>query len=66
MMTLENNFRTIVINICGVLITNDLHVCRYGLSGQEVLDNVVYARAFNTDHQQDLVVEAAALMSESR
>ncbi|KAK3733359.1 hypothetical protein QZH41_013685 [Actinostola sp. cb2023] len=39
---------------------------RYSLSGQEVLDNVVYARAYNTDHQQELVVEAAALMSESR
>ncbi|KXJ22279.1 DNA repair protein RAD51 homolog A [Exaiptasia diaphana] len=39
---------------------------RYGLSGQEVLDNVVYARAYSTDHQQELLVEAAALMSESR
>jgi len=25
--------------------------CRYGLSGQDVLDNVAYARAYNSDHQ---------------
>jgi len=24
---------------------------RYGLNGDDVLDNVAYARAYNTDHQ---------------
>ena len=39
---------------------------RYGLNGEEVLDNVAYARAYNADHQQSLLVHASALMSESR
>lgn len=32
----------------------------------EVLDNVAYARAYNTDHQTQLLIEASAMMSESR
>ncbi|KAA0185890.1 DNA repair protein RAD51 protein A [Fasciolopsis buskii] len=39
---------------------------RYGLSGSDVLDNVAYARAYNTDHQMELLINAAAMMSESR
>ncbi|KAF9331235.1 recombinase rad51 [Podila minutissima] len=39
---------------------------RYGLSGEEILDNVAYARAYNTDHQMQLLVQAAGMMSESR
>ncbi|KAF9567455.1 recombinase rad51 [Mortierella alpina] len=39
---------------------------RYNLNGEEVLDNVAYARAYNTDHQMNLLVQAAAMMSESR
>ncbi|KAI9017350.1 recombinase rad51 [Gaertneriomyces sp. JEL0708] len=39
---------------------------RYGLSGEEVLDNVAYARAHNTDHQTQLLVQAAAMMAETR
>ena len=43
-----------------------LIVWRYGLSGSDVLDNVAYARAYNTDHQSQLLLQAAAMMSESR
>ena len=39
---------------------------RFGLDGEEVLDNVAYARAYNADHQLDLLVQAAAMMAESR
>eukprot|EP00007_Cunea_sp_BSH-02190019_P000428 CAMPEP_0174236456 /NCGR_PEP_ID=MMETSP0417-20130205/5588_1 /TAXON_ID=242541 /ORGANISM="Mayorella sp, Strain BSH-02190019" /LENGTH=320 /DNA_ID=CAMNT_0015315099 /DNA_START=216 /DNA_END=1174 /DNA_ORIENTATION=- len=39
---------------------------RYGLDGQEVLDNVAYARAYNSDHQTQLLMQAAAMMAESR
>ena len=39
---------------------------RYGLSGNDVLDNVAYARAYNTDHQTQLLIQASAMMSESR
>ncbi|KAK7603650.1 hypothetical protein V9T40_003649 [Parthenolecanium corni] len=39
---------------------------RYKLTANEVLDNVAYARAYNTDHQTSLLVTAAAMMSESR
>ncbi|KAG6842262.1 recombinase rad51 [Blastosporella zonata] len=38
---------------------------RYGLNGEEVLDNVAYARAYNADHQNALLTSASALMSES-
>lgn len=40
--------------------------CRYGLNAQDVLDNVAYARAHNTEHQQQLLIQAAAMMAESR
>ena len=43
-----------------------MYTHRYGLSGQDVLDNVAYARAYNTDHQMQLLLQAAAMMAESR
>lgn len=39
---------------------------RYGLNPDEVLDNVAYARAYNSDHQSKLLVQASAMMSETR
>ncbi|KAK7793567.1 hypothetical protein R5R35_000403 [Gryllus longicercus] len=39
---------------------------RYNLSGNDVLDNVAYARAYNTDHQTQLLIQASAMMVESR
>ncbi|KAL6749248.1 DNA repair protein RAD51-like protein 1-like protein [Haematococcus lacustris] len=39
---------------------------RYGLNVTDVLDNVAYARAHNTDHQLQLLQQAAAMMAESR
>jgi DNA repair protein RAD51 len=39
---------------------------RYGLDGAAVLDNVAYARAYNSDHQTQLLLQAAAMMVESR
>ena len=39
---------------------------RYGLAGEDVLDNVAYARAYNSDHQNKLLDQASAMMSESR
>lgn len=39
---------------------------RYGLNGQDVLDNVAYARAYNTDHQTQLLLQACAMMAETR
>lgn len=36
------------------------------LSGDDVLDNVAYARAYNSDHQTQLLTQAAAMMAESR
>lgn len=41
-------------------------VLRYKLVGSDVLDNVAYARAFNTDHQTQLLYQASAMMAESR
>ncbi len=40
--------------------------CRYGLNPQDVLDNVAYARAHNTDHQSQLLLAAASMMADSR
>lgn len=39
---------------------------RYKLVKDDVLDNVACARAFNTDHQTQLLILAAAMMVESR
>jgi len=39
---------------------------RYELNGEDVLDNIAYARAYNSDHQTKLLVQAAQMMSESR
>lgn len=39
---------------------------RFGLNGDDVLDNVAYARAYNSDHQMSLLAQASALMAEDR
>ncbi|KAI8592376.1 recombinase rad51 [Geranomyces variabilis] len=39
---------------------------RFGLVGEEVLDNVAIARAHHTDHQKELLLQAAAMMAETR
>lgn len=39
---------------------------RFNLNENQVLDNIAYARAYNSDHQTQLLVEAAAMMAESR
>jgi len=39
---------------------------KYGLNPTDVLDNVAYARAYNSDHQTSLLIQASAMMSESR
>jgi len=36
------------------------------LNGEEVLDNVAYARAYNSDHQSTLLIQASAMMAEQR
>jgi len=36
------------------------------VAGDDVLDNVAYARAYNSDHQTQLLTQAAAMMAESR
>lgn len=41
-------------------------LCRFGLNGADVLENVAYARAYNTDHQSRLLLEAASMMVETR
>eukprot|EP01095_Lingulamoeba_sp_RSL-Kostka_P017816 TRINITY_DN9499_c0_g1_i1.p1 TRINITY_DN9499_c0_g1~~TRINITY_DN9499_c0_g1_i1.p1 ORF type:complete len:339 (+),score=127.71 TRINITY_DN9499_c0_g1_i1:42-1058(+) len=39
---------------------------RYGLDGNDVLDNVSVARAYNSDHQSKLLFNACAMMTEER
>jgi DNA repair protein RAD51 len=39
---------------------------RFGLDPDEALENVSYARAFNSDHQLALLQQASALMAENR
>jgi DNA repair protein RAD51 len=39
---------------------------RFGLNPSDVLDNVAYARAHNTDHQGQLLLAAASMMAEAR
>lgn len=45
---------------------NGLTCYRFGLNGADVLENVAYARAYNTDHQSRLLLEAASMMVETR
>lgn len=49
-------------------VINDISVSslRFGLNGADVLENVAYARAYNTDHQSRLLLEAASMMIETR
>lgn len=44
----------------------DIGCYRFGLNGADVLENVAYARAYNTDHQSRLLLEAASMMVETR
>jgi len=39
---------------------------RYQLDGDDVLENIAYARAYNTDHQSQLLLQASAMMAEKR
>ena len=39
---------------------------RFGLDPDEVVSNVLYARAYNNDHQNKLLMQACALMTESK
>jgi DNA repair protein RAD51 len=39
---------------------------RFGMNAEEVLDNVICARAHNSEQQLELLTDAAALMSENR
>lgn len=39
---------------------------RFGLNADDVLDNVAVARCHNTEHQMQLLVQASAMMAESR
>lgn len=39
---------------------------RFGLEPQYALDNVAYARAYNADHQLQLLDQASGMMSQSR
>lgn len=39
---------------------------RYELDGEDVLENIAYARAYNTDHQSQLLLQASAMMAEKR
>ncbi|GLC39242.1 DNA repair protein RAD51 A [Pleodorina starrii] len=39
---------------------------KYGLSAEDVLNNVAYARAHNTEHQMRLLQDAASMLADSR
>lgn len=39
---------------------------RFGVDPNQVLDNVVCARAYNSDHQNKLLMQACAMMAECR
>ena len=49
-----------------ILLALALGLRRYGLNVEEVLENVAYARAHNTEHQMKLLQEAAAMMADAR
>ncbi len=44
-----------------------VQICeRYGMDGEDVLENICYARAYSSDHQMTLLKEAAQLCTEKR
>ncbi|KAA8583412.1 hypothetical protein FQN60_015958 [Etheostoma spectabile] len=64
---LFGEFRTGKTQLCHTLaVTCQLPIDHGGGEGSDVLDNVAYARAFNTDHQTQLLYQASAMMAESR
>ena len=48
-----------VIAICRLLACTSLSHLRFGLQGNDVLDNVAYARAYNSDHQLTLLTQVS-------
>lgn len=43
-----------------------VRLCRYGMNGEDILNNVAYARAHNTAHQSELLMQAAGMMTDAR
>ena len=39
---------------------------RYGLNDEDVLENVAYAKAHNSEHQLELLIQASAMMADCR
>ena len=48
-----------VIVLCRLLACTSLSHLRFGLQGKDVLDNVAYARAYNSDHQLTLLTQVS-------
>jgi RecA/RadA recombinase len=51
------------IAIGGILVLMRIHAVQ---TGDSVLDNVAFARAYNSEHQMQLLIQASAMMAESR
>ena len=45
---------------------NSVRLFRYGMNGDDILNNVAYARAHNTAHQSELLMQAAGMMTDAR
>lgn len=44
-----------------------LSICdRFKLNSEDVLNNIAYARAYNTDHQMSLMTQASGMLAQSR
>lgn len=44
-----------------------MSICgRYKMNSEEALDNICYARAYNTDHQMQLLSQASGMLAQSR
>ena len=54
-----------VIAICRLLACTSLSHLRFGLQGNDVLDNVAYARAYNSDHQLTLLTQVSCALLNS-
>ena len=64
--SLKGLISKIYINVFMLFIIHLFLAFRFEMNGDEVLDNVAYARAYNSDHQCALLMQASAMMSESR
>lgn len=64
MSSLLNEVQFSLFNV--ILLNFIFNILSYNMAGESVLDNVAYARCYNSEHQHELLRKGAEMMAESR